>query len=359
MLTKLSAVKKFVALKLKKTTISDQADHDRQDAEVARLEVVERSLPEPELLLGSSPPGRPMPRRRDVDVGAHGATSARLGDARDLRRHARGDRLDDLLLGRLVALVDADVAAEAQDGDPVGDLEDVVQVVRDEHDREAPVGEALDEVEHLARLGDAERRGRLVEDDEPRVPQHGLRDRDRLALAAGERGYGLADGADRGDGERLQRLGRALLHLGSFRRQSRSCVLAAEVHVLDDVEVVAEREVLVDDLDPELRGVLRAVDASPACRRRDLAAVAAVDAGDALDQRRLAGAVVADERHHLAGSHLEVDVGERLDRAEASSTCRGSRAGVCRSWWSRLSYPEDARRAPAGGRPPSLGPASR
>ena len=39
-------------------------------------------------------------------------------------------------------------------------------------------------------------------------------------------------------------------------------------------------------------------------------------AGDALDERRLAGAVVADERHHLAGLDLEVDVGQRLDRAE-------------------------------------------
>ena len=36
--------------------------------------------------------------------------------------------------------------------------------------------------------------------------------------------------------------------------------LAAEVHVLDDVEVVAEREILVDDLDPELGRVLRPVD---------------------------------------------------------------------------------------------------
>ena len=37
-------------------------------------------------------------------------------------------------------------------------------------------------------------------------------------------------------------------------------LLAAEVHVLDDVEVVAEGEILVDDLDPEPGGVLRSVD---------------------------------------------------------------------------------------------------
>ncbi len=92
--------------------------------------------------------------------------------------------------------------------------------------------------------------------------------------------------------------------------------LAPEVHVLDDVEVVAEREVLVDDLDPELGRVLRPVDRDRLAVEDDLAAVGRVDAGDALDQRRLAGAVVADEGHHLTRPHLEVDVGERMHRAE-------------------------------------------
>ena len=49
----------------------------------------------------------------------------------------------------------------------------------------------------------------------------------------------------------------------------------------------------------------------------DLAAVDRVDPGDALDQRRLAGAVVADERHDLARPYLEVDIRQRLHRAEA------------------------------------------
>ena len=49
----------------------------------------------------------------------------------------------------------------------------------------------------------------------------------------------------------------------------------------------------------------------------DLALVDRVDPGDALDQRRLPGAVVADERHHLAGGDVEVDLVERLNRAEA------------------------------------------
>ena len=94
-------------------------------------------------------------------------------------------------------------------------------------------------------------------------------------------------------------------------------LLAAEVHVLDDVEVVAEREILVDDLDPELRRVLRAAGSRPGCPSKRIwpSSIPWMPA-DALDQRRLAGAVVADERHHLAVPNLEVDVGQRLHRAE-------------------------------------------
>ena len=198
----------------------------------------------------------------------------------------------------------------------VADLEDVVQVVRDQDDREPLLGEPLDEREHLLGLRDAERGGRLVEDHEPRVPHHGARDRDRLALTARERRDRLADRADRRHRERLQRLARLRLHRRLLQPLEPVVLLAPEVHVLHDVEVVAEREILVDDLDPELRRVLRAVDRDRLAVEEDLAVVHRVDAGDALDQRRLAGAVVADERHHLASAHLEVDVGQRLHGAE-------------------------------------------
>ena len=92
--------------------------------------------------------------------------------------------------------------------------------------------------------------------------------------------------------------------------------LAPEEHVGDDVEVVGEREILVHDLDPELGGVARAVDVDRLALEEDLALVERVDPDDALDQRRLAGAVVADEGHDLAPAHLEVDAVERLDRSE-------------------------------------------
>src|SRR5262249_52623456 len=40
-------------------------------------------------------------------------------------------------------------------------------------------------------------------------------------------------------------------------------------------------------------------------------------AGDHLDQARLAGAVVAADRQHLAAKHVEVDLAHRRDRAIA------------------------------------------
>ena len=115
----------------------------------------------------------------------------------------------------------------------------------------------------------------------------------------------------------FERLGRLRLHDRLLQALEPVVHLAAEVHVLDDVQVVAEREVLVDDLDAEARRVLRPVDRDRPRLEQDLAGVGRVDAGDALDERRLARAVVADEGHHLAGAHLEVDVGQRLDGAEA------------------------------------------
>ena len=51
--------------------------------------------------------------------------------------------------------------------------------------------------------------------------------------------------------------------------------------------------------------------------KKYVAGVEGVDAGDALDQGGLAGAVVADEGGHLAGVDVEVDVVQDLHGAEA------------------------------------------
>ena len=162
-----------------------------------------------------------------------------------------------------------------------------------------------------------------------RVPHHRAGDRDRLPLAARQGRDRLADRADRRHREALHRLGRLRLHhrllepvqpsraprgRGTCSGRRRGCRRARG---------------------PGRRPRSRACAASfgpwmwtSLAVEEDLAAVRSVDAGDALDQRRLAGAVVADERHHLTGPHLELDVRKRLDRAEALRESRSSRRGV-------------------------------
>ena len=97
---------------------------------------------------------------------------------------------DDALDGQQVGVRDGplgDDLAPAHDDDPVGDLEDVVDVVGDEQHRVAGVAHLLDEAQHAMGLLDAEIVGRLVEDDDLGGELHGARNGDRLALAAGQR----------------------------------------------------------------------------------------------------------------------------------------------------------------------------
>src|SRR4051812_579583 len=170
------------------------------------------------VLMPAPAPAEPALRSQPATLGIAARSSLRSSsrplDPGDLGGNARRDRRDDLLLGRLAPLVDADVAPEPEHRDPVGDLEDVVQVVRDDHDREPLLAQPSHELEHLARLRDAERRRRLVEDDDARVPHHRSRDGHRLPLSAGKRRDRLARRADRRHRKPLHGLRRAPLHLG-------------------------------------------------------------------------------------------------------------------------------------------------
>ena len=93
--------------------------------------------------------------------------------------------------------------------------------------------------------------------------------------------------------------------------------LLAQEQVGDHVEVVAQRQVLEHGGDAEGLGLGGTRTRHLAAVEGDVAAVGLVDPGDHLDQRGLAGAVVAHERHHLTGPDVQVDVGERLDGAES------------------------------------------
>ncbi len=176
--------------------------------------------------------------------------------------------------------------------------------------------------------------------DDLRVPHHRLGDGDGLALAAGEPGHDLAHRLQRRHREAVEGLLRRVLH-GRLVEDPAPGALTTEEHVGDDVEVVRQRQVLVHDLDPEPGGVAGPVDGDGLPLEEDLAVVEGIDADDPLDERRLAGAVVADEGHHLAGLDLEVDLVQRPDRAEglrAAPTFEewGVSHQTCLSWRTAL-----------------------
>ena len=80
-----------------------------------------------------------------------------------------------------------DDAPDVHDRDPVGDLADHREVVRDEDVREVEVRlQALEQVEDLRLHRDVERGDGLVADDQLRLERERARDADPLALAAGE-----------------------------------------------------------------------------------------------------------------------------------------------------------------------------
>ena len=174
--------------------------------------------------------------------------------------------------------------------------------------------------EHLLGLGDAERGGRLVEDDELGSSTAPPGDRHGLALATGEAGDLLAHRLQRAHGQAGERLARRAAPSSASSSTTAGVLLAAEEHVLDDVEVVAQREVLVDDLDAEGVGVLGGRARAPAgprsgTRRRRTGGCPAMP----LISVRLAGAVVADERGDLA----------RRRRRGRRRAARGRRRSSC------------------------------
>ena len=93
--------------------------------------------------------------------------------------------------------------------------------------------------------------------------------------------------------------------------------LRADEDVLGDAQVGEERRLLEDDRDPGGLRLLGVVEDRLLAVEQEAAGVGPVHAREDLDERRLAGAVLADEAVHLAGEQLDVAVLERVHGAEA------------------------------------------
>jgi hypothetical protein len=200
--------------------------------------------------------------------------------------------------------------AVAHDRYAIADRIELVELVADEDHRNALALELADDVEQDLDLALVERGGGLVHDHQPRLEGYRARNGDHLLDRRAEAGEGPADVDVHL--EPAQHLGRMTMH---FRppEESEARRSVPEADVLGHRPVGYEIDLLVDGADSGALGLLRCAELGGSPFEQDFARILAVSAGQHLDERGLAGAVLADEGHHLPRQHFERGGLPRLD----------------------------------------------
>ena len=235
----------------------------------------------------------------------------------------------------------SDEATVAQHGYAIGDPVHLIEEVGDEDDGDAAAFKIAQDPEQELGLVGVEAGGRLVEHQNPRVVFERARDRDQLLnrdRIRAERAFGVdvdtepreplaRDGARRAPGNQAEtaRLAAEREVLGHRHGRDQIDFLVDRAH--------AHRARLTGRADIDGRPSMRISPASPRSR-----------AGHDLDQRRLAGAVLAHERMHFAGLNAEIDAIERshawkrLGNAQHFDPRRQGLRHARRRWmsWERL-----------------------
>ena len=202
-----------------------------------------------------------------------------------------------------------------EDRDAVADLPDLLQAVRDVDDSDALGGQLLDDVEEVLDLLGVEHGRGLVHDDQLDVVREGACHADDLLVRRAE----VADLGVRGQvrvAEPAQQLLRLTRGLGPLRQASPR-ELVPEEDVLGDRQAVDDVQLLVHRGDAELERGLGRGDLDGLAEPGDRAAVGAVDAGERLDEGRLAGAVLSEHAVHFSGTDVEVHPAQGMDAREA------------------------------------------
>ncbi len=184
-----------------------------------------------------------------------------------------------------------------------------------------PLPQLEQEVEDLRLDRDVERRGWLVEDQEPRTEREGTGDGHPLALASGQL-VGAAVKVAPGEADAVEQVGHGRLHRPAPGSEVRPDRLRHQVeHAQPRIQRslgVLEHELHLAAQRPQLLALqgpdILTADLDPACSRLDQPEQAA-------GERRLAGAGLAHEGMDLARPDVEVDARDRTD---------GSPTGVVR-----------------------------
>ena len=203
---------------------------------------------------------------------------------------------------QLVGGAQGQMPAMIHDENAVADLLDLLHVVARVHDRRTRGVELLDAFEDRVAALRVDGDGRLVEEDQLGFVHDAARDVETAQQAPRELARAEATVVVEADErDRLVDEAAAARAVGDVQR--------AEIgYVLLDRQLVEHGDVLRDDADAALELVARrphrlAEDA-------DLARIVGEQAEDAVDRRRLAGAVRSEQSVDLAAAHLQVEVVE-------------------------------------------------
>ena len=173
---------------------------------------------------------------------------------------------------------------------------------------------APDDLEQIFDLAPGEGCGRLVHDHDPGVDRKRARDADHVLL-------GDAQGLEQRAGIELdleldQDLAGATVHRRPIDQTQGAPRLVADEDVLGDAELIEHHRLLVDRGDAGGERRLRRDHRERAAVELQAAGVGLIDAGQDLDQGRLAGAVLADQGRDLARVELEAHAVQRLHARE-------------------------------------------
>ena len=206
--------------------------------------------------------------------------------------------------------------AVAEHGHALAEREDLLEPVRDEEDGDARLAQRR----RRRRTGARPRPPRAPRSARPsRSPARRARApwRSRRSAARRSRARARCDPGSSGTPRRSKIASPAVLIARAVDAPARPERLPPDEDVLDDGEVGEQRRLLVDDRDARRRRPRRGpLSATSTPLTSSRAAVRRVHAGEDLDERRLAGPVLADQGVRLAGEEVDRDVLDRVDRPE-------------------------------------------
>ena len=196
--------------------------------------------------------------------------------------------------------------AVAQNREIVADADELLEAVRDVDDGDARLLQFGNDAEQHLDLGGGQRRRRLVHDQHAGVVGQRLGDLDDLLLADPE----IVDQRIGVDVvfEAGEQLPGALALAGHVDMNTAHGHVAPEENVLGDREVGAEIELLEDDADALLRRIEHGGEPHFLAAHHDAAGGRLIDAGEDTHQRRLAGAVLADQHIDRPLVDVEIDI---------------------------------------------------